>query len=55
MYSFAFCVLNVAVQYYLFKNNWHTVSSGSQRGLGLQDSGLKNAGLQGFKAKISGL
>jgi len=29
--------------------------SGSQRGLGLQGSGLKNAGLQGSKTKISGL
>ena len=29
--------------------------AGSQRGLGLQGSGLKNAGLQGSKTKISGL
>ena len=29
--------------------------SGSQRGLGLQGSGLKNAGLQVSKTKISGL
>ena len=29
--------------------------AGSQRGLGLQGSGLKNAGLQGSKAKFLGL
>ena len=29
--------------------------AGSQRGLGLQGSGLENPGLQGSKTKISGL
>ena len=33
--------------------NHNKENAGSQRGLGLQGSGLKNAGLQGSKAKIS--